>query len=47
MNSNLSDYTLFVVFFTEKMAPPAAQIRHDGQKVQGGKFEGEPTYACK
>lgn len=31
--------------YTKKMAPPAAQIRHDGQKVQGGKFEGEPTYA--
>ncbi|XP_063431812.1 stabilizer of axonemal microtubules 2-like isoform X1 [Mytilus trossulus] len=30
--------------FTKKMAPPAQQIRHDGQKMQGGKFEGEPTY---
>lgn len=29
------------------MAPPATQIRHDGQKMQGGKFEGEPTYKCK
>ncbi|CAC5382555.1 unnamed protein product [Mytilus coruscus] len=26
------------------MAPPAAQIRHDDQKTQGGKFEREPTY---
>ncbi|XP_052100189.1 stabilizer of axonemal microtubules 2-like [Mytilus californianus] len=30
--------------FTKKMAPPATQIRDDGQKLQGGKFEGEPTY---
>lgn len=30
--------------YTKKIAPPATQIKHSGQKVQGGKFEGEPTY---
>ncbi|KAK3098785.1 hypothetical protein FSP39_023093 [Pinctada imbricata] len=30
--------------YTEKYAPPAQAIKHDGQRQVGGKFEGEPTY---
>ena len=40
----MADMTSYKKDYTEKQAPPARAIRHDGQKMESGRFEGEPTY---